>query len=116
MSESTIQAEIFRAIGSRPDCRIWRNNVGQAWTGEFIARHPNGSVLLGHARPLHSGLFKGSADLIGIGPTGRFLSLEIKSASGRPTVEQILWRDAILRAGGIAGIVRSVAEAEALLI
>ena len=114
MTESQIQAQILRSLGSRPDVRLFRNNVAQAWTGELVTRRPDGSIILAHARPLHSGLFVGSADLIGW-HHGRFLSLEVKSSTGRPTADQINWRDQVNLAGGIAGIVRSVEEAEALL-
>ena len=115
MTEHAIQSEIFRAIGSRADVRLFRNNTAGAWAGEVIGRTPHSITLL-NPYPIHAGLFKGSADLIGIvAPTGRFLSLEIKSATGRPRPEQIVWRDNILRFGGIAGIVRSVDEALVLL-
>jgi hypothetical protein len=124
-SESSIQAEILRAIGSRPDTRCWRQNTAQGWAGNFLQRFPNGSVLIGNARPLHAGLFTGSADVIGIhsrtitmedvGKTfGIFASIECKSPRGVASPAQLIWRDVILQRGGIAGIVRSVEEAEEL--
>lgn len=122
MTEADLQALILRELGSRPDVRLFRNNTGQAWVGKLIRRNPDGSVLIAHARPLHAGLFVGSADLIGwlsipgaIAPTARFLSIEVKSATGRPTEAQVNWQAAILRAGGIAGVVSSVEEAVALI-
>lgn len=114
MTESNLQAQILRALTADPTVRLFRNNTGQAWVGELLARHPNGSILLAHARPLHAGLHVGSGDLIGW-HRGRFLSVEVKTPDGRPTVEQLTWRDNVLRAGGIAGIVRGVDEALALL-
>lgn len=124
--EHAIQSEIFRAIGSRADVRIFRNNTGIAWAGDVKLKFADGSIILANARPFHGGLFKGSADLIGwtsrvvteadLGkPSGRFVSLEVKTETGRPTPEQHAWLDAVLRAGGIAGIVRSVQEAQELI-
>ena len=73
------------------------------------------------------GLAKGSADLIGwttrtITPdmvgqqVAVFTSVEVKTATGRLRPEQRIWLDAVQSAGGIAGVVRSVDDARALLI
>ena len=113
MAESTLVRQILLAL-SESGCTVWRQNTGVAWAGEAQAR-PGGSMLIGNARPLHAGLCRGSADIIGIAPGGRFLAIEVKSGRGRPTPEQITFRDAVLRAGGIAGIVWSVDEALGLV-
>ena len=79
-----------------------------------------------HGRPVSFGLCKGSADLIGwttrtitadmVGQqVAVFTSIEVKTASGRLTPEQRQWLAAVETAGGIAGVARSVADAEALL-
>jgi len=68
------------------------------------------------------GLCKGSADLIGwrtvtITPemvgqqVAVFTSIEVKSERGRLAAEQQQWLDAVLSAGGIAGVARSVEDA-----
>ena len=44
--------------------RLFRNNVGMAWQGRML-KNNRGTVILENARPLHAGLMKGSADLIG---------------------------------------------------
>jgi hypothetical protein len=104
---------------------LFRNNVGTGWQGR-MQRMTDGSVLLRDPRPLNAGLHVGSADLIGmqritITPemVGReitcFVSLECKSATGRPRPEQIQWADFCRKFGARAGIVRSVADAEAVL-
>jgi hypothetical protein len=61
------------------------------------------------------GICVGSSDLIGIAPCGRFLAVEVKTATGRVTKEQQTFIDAVCRAGGIAGIARSVDDALQLL-
>ena len=116
-SESQLQAEIFRALGSRPGVRLFRNNTAGAWGGIIISRTPD-SITLRNPFPIHAGLFNGSADIIGWATRhGRaiFTSIEVKSPTGAIRPEQITWRDNVLKAGGIAGIVRSVEEAEGLL-
>lgn len=111
MSEQRIQQEI-RIACSTGDTRLFRNNTG-------TLRDANG-------RPVQFGLCKGSADLIGwkrvtitpemVGTTvAVFLSIEVKTATGRLRSEQQQWLDAVQAAGGIAGVARSVEDAERLL-
>jgi hypothetical protein len=111
VSEQRIQQEIRLAV-SKGDCRVFRNNTG-------TLRDPNG-------RPVQFGLCKGSADLIGwttrtitsemVGQRiAVFTSIEVKTPTGRVQPEQKQWLEAVQAAGGIAGVARSVADAEALL-
>lgn len=111
--ETTIQQRIRLAVGLLPDVRIFRNQVGSLpdpRTGRLVT----------------FGLAKGSADLIGwrtieITPdmvgqrVAVFCSLEVKTAAGRLTDQQRNWLEAVRRAGGIAGVVRSVADAQQIL-
>jgi hypothetical protein len=71
------------------------------------------------------GLCKGSADLIGwrtvtVTPdmVGQriavFTSIEVKTPTGRLRPEQQQWLDAVQAAGGIAGVARSVEDAQRL--
>ena len=96
MTESEIQSAIHRTLGSRPDVRLFRNHVGKV-------RDADG-------RWHTFGLAPGSADLIGW-VRGRFLSIEIKSATGRIRPEQQNWMNAVNAHGGIAFVARSAAEA-----
>lgn len=107
MSEQRIQQEI-RIACSTGDTRLWRNNTG-------TLRDANG-------RPVQFGLCKGSADLIGwkrvtitpemVGTTvAVFLSIEVKTPTGRLRPEQQQWLNAVQAAGGIAGVARSVEDA-----
>ena len=107
MSEQRIQQEI-RIACSKGDTRLFRNNTG-------TLKDQNG-------RPVQFGLCKGSADLIGyrsiaITPemvgqqVAVFLSIEVKTPTGRLRPEQQQWLDTVQAAGGIAGVARSVEDA-----
>jgi hypothetical protein len=105
MNEAQIQSEIRITLGRIPDLRMFRNNVGVAQVRGTHIRY---------------GLAKGSADLIGWlalkpplvpYPIARFMSLEIKTETGKPTEEQKMWMEMVQRFGGFACIVRSPKEA-----
>jgi hypothetical protein len=124
-SESDIQARVMLAIGSRPDCRIFRNHVGMGWSGKLV-KQERGRVLLDNARPARFGLAPGSGDLIGwkavtITPemVGRkiavFLSAEVKTLHGAARELQTRWAQLVDKWGGIAGFVRSPDDAVALV-
>jgi hypothetical protein len=124
MSEHITQQRILLACGFG-STRLWRNNVGTGWAGQatkiqrrgMVAVEP-GDVIVRQGRPLHAGLCVGSSDLIGyrqVAGVAQFVALEVKSATGRPTAQQVQFLDHITRAGGCAGIVRSVEDAQSLL-
>jgi hypothetical protein len=127
-SEHDIQQRILLAHGSG-DTRLWRNNVGTGWAGQatrITAGNLNaiahslrpGDVIIRNARPLHAGLCVGSSDLIGyrrVNGVAQFVALEVKTATGRPTTEQTRFLDHIRTAGGCGAVVRSVADADAVL-
>ena len=127
-SEHQIQQRILLAHGSG-DVRLWRNNVGTGWAGQAtrvtagnlhaIAHSIRpGDVIIRNGRPLHAGLCVGSSDLIGyrrINGVAQFVALEVKTATGRATPEQTRFLDHINTAGGCGAVVRSVADADAVL-
>ena len=128
MSEHITQQRILLACGSG-SVRLWRNNVGTGWAGQATkvtsgnlravsqALRP-GDVVIRQGRPLHAGLCVGSSDLIGyrvVDRVAQFVALEVKSATGRATKEQVQFLDHITAAGGLAGIARSVDDAAAIL-
>jgi hypothetical protein len=126
MKERPIQQQILAALGSRNDVRLFRNNTGQGWVGKLVC-HTNGTAVIANARPLHAGLIKGAADLVGwqsvvITPdmVGRrvaiFCSIECKGEHGRATPEQHTWQDNVLLAGGISVITNSVEGAQEALL
>ncbi|MGE0525865.1 MAG: VRR-NUC domain-containing protein [Bdellovibrionales bacterium] len=56
-----------------------------------------------------AGYMKGVSDLIGI-YNGRFLAIEVKSFSGKPSQDQLLFQHRVRENGGIAFIARSWEE------
>lgn len=110
--ETTIQRRIMLAL-SEAGCIIWRNETAGAWLGK-VAHKTGDQVTLSGARLNKFGLCVGSSDLIGI-YLGRFLAIEVKTATGRPTKEQLNFIEQVRLNGGIAGIARSPEEALELL-
>ena len=108
-AETDLQQRIRLALGTHPELRIFRNQVGSL---------PDPRT----GRLVQFGLARGSADLIGwrtlvVTPemVGQriavFTSLEIKTPTGRLAPAQRHWLHAVHQAGGIAGVARSVGDA-----
>lgn len=108
--ELAVQNSIRLALG-RGNVRLFRNNTG-------ALKDANGRLVT-------FGLCPGSSDLIGyrtitIGPehVGRqlavFTAIEVKD-KGRLTTQQQQFITAVQQAGGIAGMARSVADAQSIL-
>ncbi len=111
--ETNIQQRIRLALGTDPNVRLFRNQVGQL---------PDPRT----GRPVQFGLAKGSADLVGfktitITPdmlgqrVAVFTSIEVKTPEGRLTTPQQNWLHAVKTAGAIAGVARSPEDAIRLL-
>ena len=112
-AETTLQQQIRLALGTNPETRIFRNQVGSLpdpRTGRLVT----------------FGLARGSADLIGwrtvtitqamVGSRiAVFCSIEVKTPTGRVSSIQQAWLEAVTHAGGLAGIARSVSDAELAL-
>ena len=112
-AETILQQQIRLALGTNPDARIFRNQVGSLpdpRTGRLVT----------------FGLVRGSADLIGwrtvtitqamVGTRlAIFTSIEVKTPTGRIRPEQQAWLEAVTHAGGIAGIARSVDDAKLII-
>jgi len=96
MTEAQTQQQILIALNSRPDCRLFRNQVGVLHTMD--------------GRTVRAGLCVGSSDLIGWF-RGRFLAIEVKSDTGKTSKEQDAFLAAVRVGGGIAGVARSVEDA-----
>lgn len=112
--ESRLIREILLRHGSRPDVRMWRLAAGVYWQGTVRERTPRG-IVLGNPRRVTIGP-PGIADLGGIqGPDGRLVSLEVKAGRTPVQEHQEKWLAMIESYGGIAGIVRSVADVDELL-
>ena len=111
--ETDLQQRVRLALGLRPDLKLFRNNCGSL---------PDPRT----GRPVQFGLARGSADLIGwrtvtVTPemVGQriaiFTSIEVKTPTGRLTPAQSAWLGAVHGAGGIAGVARSVRDAEEIV-
>ena len=108
-AETTLQQRIRLALGTHPQTRLFRNQVGSLpdpRTGRLVT----------------FGLARGSADLIGwrtitVTPAmvgtrlAVFTSIEVKTITGHVRPEQQAWLEAVQGAGGIAIIARSVPDA-----
>ena len=111
--ETHLLQQIRLALGTRSDLRLYRNNCGTL---------PDPRT----GRPVQFGLARGSADLIGWrivtitpGMVGSqvavFTSIEVKTPTGRIQPEQYAWLNTVHQSGGIAGIARSIQDANDLL-
>ena len=107
MKESNIQNQIRLALSSA-GAVMFRNQVGQ--------------YQLADGRVIRSGLCVGSSDLVGwkpvvitekmVGSTlAVFCAVEVKRPGGKVSESQQRFLDAVARAGGIAGVARSPADA-----
>jgi len=91
--------------------RMWRNVVSGVYIGKKVGGKVGGTITLAHSRLMNVGLAEGSADLIGIGPDGLFLSIEVKQPGRNARPDQRRWRDMVLDCGGLAGTAHNVEEA-----
>lgn len=97
--ETSIVNECLIAL-SAAGCTVWRQNTG-------VLKDANG-------RPIKFGLCKGSSDIIGICPDGRFLAVEVKTRTGRASPAQLAFIEVVRLRGGRAGVARSGPEAVAI--
>lgn len=97
MTESALIGGILLALGSRTDCRVWRQNTG---------RLPDR-----YGRWITFGV-PGCPDILGVlRPSGRLISIEVKTATGRLRPEQIAFRDMLVSHGALYILARSIDDA-----
>ena len=86
--ESDVQKAILDYLAFK---RIfaWRNNAGTA------------QVKMGNKEYWMQLAPKGSSDIIGIMPDGRFLAIEVKGTGGKPTDEQLAFLKHVNMVGGL---------------
>jgi hypothetical protein len=82
--------------------------------GFFAWNNPSGAVRIAPDRWVHFGK-KGSADILGCLPDGRFLAVECKSRSGRLSLEQLAFIEKIRGKGGVAVVAHSFRELDVAL-
>jgi hypothetical protein len=125
MTERDIQNDIQREL-SRGETRLLRVNAGAAFQGRIIEQTPE-RLILSPWYPIKLGA-TGISDLIGWTtveqPLGDgtslvaraiFAAIEVKGPRTRITPEQLAFLDTVRRAGGRAGIARSVEEARRII-
>jgi hypothetical protein len=120
-SEADLYAPILTewSVGTT---RLLRVNAGQAWQGEIVERSAQRLVLL-NPYPIRLAT-PGVSDLIGftsinvaslyhsnIERVAIFCAIELKSERGRVNPEQRAFIEVVNRAGGRAGVARSVEDA-----
>jgi len=120
--ETAIQNEIRIALSQRREGKLFRVNVGQAWTGNEIRQMEYGAILIRDARPFKTGLPRGFSDLFGytmvevtedmIGQKlPVFTAIEVKTEHGRVSDSQQQFLDIVGTDGAICGVARSVDDA-----
>lgn len=110
-TEAEIQADIRLALGRRSV--LFRNNIGkyQDAKGRWVTYgvcNPGGSDLIGWTSAVIT------PDMVGQ-RVAIITAIEVKTETGKPTDAQLNFIDQVQKAGGIAGICRSVEDAEALM-
>ena len=93
---------IVQRLATERGGRLFRNNTGRLKT-------ESGRWVQFGVPP------KGGSDLIGWMPGARFTAVEIKVGRDKLSDEQGAFLAAVIKAGGVAGVVRTVEDAEALL-
>lgn len=96
MSEAPIQKAILAYLKGR-GVLAWRNGLGGLKTGSG-GRRKNPA--------------KGTPDIFGVLPGGRFLAIEVKGPDGVASVDQLRWLDDFAKLGAVALIARSVEDVE----
>jgi len=105
-SEAEILRAIIQLLHRHPRvAQCWRQN-----SGTFQERNRDGSV-----RYIRANTAKGMSDIMGILKDGRTLAIEVKSRTGRMRPGQEEFLQTIRSAGGVAGVCRSVEDAQRLL-
>ena len=114
--------EIRRCQKTSGRVKIFRGQVGQAWTGNEIIPTDGGGVYIPQARLFKTDLPKGFSDLFGIVPTiitGEMVNqtiavatfIEVKTPTGRVRPEQDKFLAIMRASGALAGIARSSGDA-----
>lgn len=126
-SESRISKEVLVTLGSKPDCRLFRNNIGTAIQGQRvkgkIESSGDGVVVIKGARYVKYGICNpGGSDLLGFkvveitqdmvgSKMAQFLVIETKDYKGVATKEQLSFIAMVISKGGLAGVARTKEEA-----
>ena len=119
-SEHRIQDEI-RLAASAHGLTLWKNSIGQGWMGKILSQGGEYLTLKNPYRLSFGIGGKGGSDLIGyksititqemVGQTiAQWVSIEVKSKTGRLSKDQKHHLKVVQEAGGIAIVARSVED------
>lgn len=108
MLESVIQ-NVIRCSLSSTDRVVFRANAGEFWQGKQVFSKEFNQPVLINLRKV-DGLPKGFSDLIVVDKQG-ICFIETKTATGKPTEDQIKFLNRMRLLGHRAGIARSVEDA-----
>jgi hypothetical protein len=116
LSESKLIAQILLESSQSSDTRLFRLNAGQAWSGTIIERTARRLVLLDyHPVKLATEGFSDIAGWTTVDHRAIFTAIEAKFGRNRATHPQQSFIDAVVKAGGRAGVAYSVDEATAII-
>lgn len=109
-SEAEIQAAIIVLLKHHPKV-AWAHRMNTGSTkAEYTSKKTNKTT----ERWIRFA-FKGCADILGQMKDGRFMAIEVKKWDGRPTLEQQAFIDRVRQFGGVAGVARSVEDAQYII-
>lgn len=117
LTHAEIVDEIRLHWGLRRDIKLFLNPVGHGFVSNFVKDLPGG-LFLKNPRRVNYGLCPGSCDLIGwviFKDIAVFLAIEVKTEHDEARPDQVQFINNVNAAGGIAGVVKSAAEADRLL-
>lgn len=111
MSEAAVVQQV-RATLSNGDVRLFRNSTGMVEGKD--GRHHRFGLAVGSSDLIGLKSVVVTADMVG-SRVALFVALEGKSATGRTTEEQDAFLAMVRKAGGIAGVFRSLDDAKGIL-
>lgn len=76
----------------------WRNNTGMIF-----------SEYKGKKRAWYAGM-KGSSDIIGVAPNGKFIGIEVKGKGNKPSLSQQMFLAEVTKRGGYALVAYSLED------
>jgi len=132
MKESNRQKDILERL-SKLGLKLFRINVGRAWTGNDIIHFPRnhktypGAILIKDPRPFKTGVPAGYSDVTGftqveitqemVGKTiAVFTAIEVKTDKGIVSPKQKNFLFFIDKCGGISIVARTADDAERLIL
>ena len=96
IAEAVLQRLILARLNLLPGVKVWRSNTG--------ARQVAGG------RVIRFGV-RGQGDISGVGPNGIRIEVEVKTATGRLTPDQLAFGELMKKHGAVYVVARSLEDA-----